>query len=77
MKFSKIFQKFQEHLLLTVTSTLPQNLEEAAVTMCSKKSGWPSQKSLPKFKEHLFLITAFKVYQMYREHERAIQNLVG
>ena len=50
------------------TSTLPQNLQEAAVTICSEKFGCPSQESLPKFKEHLFLMTAFKVYHMCREH---------
>ena len=50
------------------TFTLPQNLQEAAVTICSEKFGCPSQESLPKFKEHLFLMTAFKVYHMCREH---------
>ena len=50
------------------TSTLPQNLQEAAVTICSEKFRCPSQESLPKFKEHLFLMTAFKVYHMCREH---------
>ena len=50
------------------TSTLPQSLQEAAVKICSEKFGCPSQESLPKFKEHLFLMTAFKVYHMCREH---------
>ena len=50
------------------TSTLPQNLQEAAVKICSEKFECPSQESLPKFKEHLFLMTAFKVYHMCREH---------
>ena len=59
MKFVKNFQKFQEHLLFMVTSTLPQNLQEAAVKRCSKKFGCPSHESLRKFKEHLFLMTAF------------------
>ena len=68
MKFVKIFPKFQEHLLFMVTSTWPQNLQEAAVTICSEKFGCPSQESLPEFKEHLYLMTAFKVYDMYREH---------
>ena len=68
MKFVKFFPKFQEHLLLMATSTLPQNLQEAAVTICSEKFGCPSQESLPKFKEHLFLMTAFKVYHMCRKH---------
>ena len=49
-------------------STLPQNLQEAAVTICSEKFGCTSQESLPKFKENLFLMTAFKVYHMCREH---------
>ena len=68
MKFVKFFPKFQEHLLFMATFTLPQNLQEAAVTICSEKFGCPSQESLPKFKEHLFLMTAFKVYHMCREH---------
>ena len=41
------------------TSTLPQTLEDAAVTVCSEKFGCPSQESLPIFKDHLFLMTAF------------------
>ena len=67
-KICKIFPKFQKHLLYMATSTLPQNLQEAAVTICSEKFGCPSQESLPKFKEHLFLMTAFKVYNICREH---------
>ena len=47
---------------------MSQNLQEAAVTICSEKFGCPSQESLPKFKEHLFLMTAFKVYHMCREY---------
>ena len=47
---------------------MPQNLQEAAVTICSEKFGCPSQESLLKFKEHLFLMNAFKVYHMCREH---------
>ena len=50
MKFVKFFPKFQEHLLFMATFTLPQNLQEAAVTICSEKFGCPSQESLPKFK---------------------------
>ena len=50
------------------TFTLPQHLQKAAVAICSEKFGCPSQESLPKFKEHLFLMTAFKVYHMCREH---------
>ena len=68
MKFVKNFRKFQEHLLFMATSTLPQNLQEAAVKRCSKKFGCPSHESLRKFKEHLFLMTAFQVYQMCREN---------
>ena len=35
-KICKIFPKFQKHLLYMATSTLPQNLQEAAVTICSE-----------------------------------------
>ena len=49
------------------TSTLPQNLQEAAITICSETFGCPSQESLLKFKESLFLMTAFQVYHMCRE----------
>ena len=59
------------------TSTLPQNLQEAAVTICSEKFGCPSQESLPKFKEHLFLMTAFKVYHMCREHGEGFSKIGG
>ena len=69
MKFVKLFPKFQKHLLFTATSTLPQNLQEAAVTLCSENFENPSQESLPKFKEHLFLMTTFQVYHMGREYE--------
>ena len=64
----KNFSKISRTLLFMATSTLPQNLQEAAVTICSEKFGCPSQESLPKFKEHLFLMTAFKVYHMCKEH---------
>ena len=37
----KIFPKFQKHLYMA-TSILPQNLQEAAVTICSEKFGCPS-----------------------------------
>ena len=77
MKSVKFFPKFQEHLLFMATSTLPQNLEEAAVTICSEKFGYPSQESLPKFKEHLFLMTAFKVYHMCREHGEGSSKIGG
>ena len=59
------------------TSTLPQNLQEAAVTICSEKFGCPSQESLPKFKEHQFLMTAFKVYHMCREHGEGSSKIGG
>ena len=77
MKFVKIFPKFQEHLLFMVTSTWPQNLQEAAVTICSEKSGCPSQESFPKFKEDLYLMTAFKVYDMCREHGESSSKFGG
>ena len=58
------------------TSTLPQNLQEAAITISSEKIGCPSQESLPKFKGQLFLMPAFQVYHMCREHGRTLQNLL-
>ena len=73
----KFFLKFQERLLNMATSTLPQNLQEEAVTICSEKFGCPSQESLPKFKEHLFLMTAFKVYHMCREHGEGSSKIGG
>ena len=76
-KICKIFPKFQKHLLYMATSTLPQNLQEAAVTICSENFGCPSQESLPKFKEHLFLMTAFKVYHMCREHGEGSSKIGG
>ena len=68
MKFVKNFLKFQEHLLFMVTSTSMQNLQEAAVTICSENFRCPLQECLPNFKEDLFLMNAFKVYHMHREH---------
>ena len=50
MKFVKILPKFQDHLLFMATSTLPQNLQEAGVKICSAKFGCPLQESLPEFK---------------------------
>ena len=38
----KISPKFQKHLLHMATSTLPQNFQEAAVTICSEKFVCPS-----------------------------------
>ena len=72
MKFVKVFPKFQEHLLYMATSTLPQNLLETAVKICSEKFGCPSLESLLKFKEHLFLM---KVYHMCREHGEGSANI--
>ena len=40
---------------------------KSVVTICSEKFGCPSQKLLPKFKEHLFLMTAFQVFHMGRQ----------
>ena len=59
------------------TSTLPQNLQETSVTICSEKFGCLSQESLPKFKEHLFLMTAFKVYHICRKHGEGLKNWWG
>ena len=59
------------------SSTLPQNLQEAAVITCSEKFGCPSQESLPTFKEHLFLMTAFNVYHMCRKHEEGSSKIGG
>ena len=69
MKFVKNFKKFQEELLFIATSILRQKLQKVAVTKSSEKFECPSEESLPKFKEHLFLMTAFKVCHMCREHE--------
>ena len=77
MKFVKSFPKFQKHLLFMATSTLPQNLKQAAVTICSEKFGCPSQESLSKFKEHLFLMTTFQVFHMCREHEEGSSRFGG
>ena len=77
MKFVKIFPIFQEHLLFMANSTLMQNLKEAAVTICSEKFGSPSRESFPKFKERLFLMTAFKVYHMCREHGEGSSKIDG
>ena len=41
----------QKHLLFMATSTMLENLQEAAIKTCSEKFGCPSQQSLPKFKE--------------------------
>ena len=59
------------------TSTLPQNLQEAAVTIFSEKFECPSQESLSKFNERLFLMTAFKVYHMYMEHGEGTSKIGG
>ena len=77
MRFVKIFRKFQEHLLFMATSRLPQNLQEAAVAICSETFGCPSQESLLKFKERLFLMTAFQVYHMCREHGEGFSKFGG
>ena len=77
MKFVKILPKFQEHLLFMATSTLPQNLQEAGVKICSAKFGCPLQESLPEFKWHLFLMTAFQVYHMRREHGEGSSKFGG
>ena len=59
------------------TSTLPQNLQAAATKICSEKFGCPSQESLPECKEHLFLMTAFQVYHMCREHGEGFSKFGG
>ena len=59
------------------TSTFPLNLQEAAITICSEKFACPSQESLPKFKEHLFLMIAFKVYHMCRKHGEGSSKIGG
>ena len=50
---------------------------KSAVTICSEKFGCPSQELLPKFKEHLFLMTAFQVFHMSREHEKGSSKFGG
>ena len=77
MKFINFFLKFQERVLNMATSTLPQNLQEEAVTICSEKFGCPWQESLRKFEAHLFLMTAFKVYHMCREHGEGSSKIGG
>ena len=77
MTFVKSFPKFQENILFMATSSLPQNLQEATFAICSEKFGCPSQESLPKFKEHLFLMNAFKVYHMCREHGEGSSKFGG
>ena len=59
------------------TSTLSKNLQEAAVTICPEKFGCPSQESLHKFKDHLFLMTTFKVYHMCREYGEGSSKIGG
>ena len=73
----KNFSKISKTPPTMANSTLSQNLQEAAVTICSEKFGCPSQESLPKFKEHLFLMTAFKVYHMCREHGEGSSKIGG
>ena len=73
----KNFSKISRTPPTMANSTLSQNLQEAAVTICSEKFGCPSQESLPKFKEHLFLMTAFKAYHMCREHEDCPSKIGG
>ena len=58
-------------------SILPQNLQDVAITICSEKFEDLSQESLPKFKEHLFLMTAFKVYRMCRKHGECSSKIGG
>ena len=53
------------------------NLQGAAVTIYSENFGCPSQESLHKFKEHLFLMSAFKVYLMCREHGEGSSKFGG
>ena len=67
--------KISRTILFRATSALLQNLQEAAVTICSEKFGCTSQESLPKFKEHLFLMTAFKVYHICRKHGEGSSKL--
>ena len=69
----KVFSKISRTPL--IMATLPQNLQEAAVTICSENFGCPSQERLPKFKEHLFLMTVFEVYHMCSEHGKGSSKL--
>ena len=77
MKFVKNSPKFQEDLLFRATFTYPQNLQESAVIESYKKFKFPSEEYLPKFKEQLFLMTAFKVYHISREHGERSSKFVG
>ena len=67
MKFLNFFPKFQN---TSYSWQLPH---------CRKiyKFGCPSQESLPKFKEHLFLMIAFKVYHMCRKHGEGSSKIGG
>ena len=50
---------------------------KSAVTICSEKFGCPSQELLPKFKEHLFLMTAFQVFHMCRQRGEGSSKFGG
>ena len=71
----KVFSKISRTPL--IMATLPQNLQEAAVTICSENFGCPSQESLLKFKEHLFLMTAFKVYHICKKRGEGSSKIGG
>ena len=73
----KDFSKISETSLTHVHFHLRQNLQQAAVRICSRKFGCPSQEPWPKFKEHLLLMTAFKVYHMCRKYEEGSSKFGG
>ena len=69
MKFVKIFPKFQEYLYSWPIPHCRKIYKKQLLQYVLKR--------LPKFKEHLFLMTAFKVYHMCREHGEASSKISG
>ena len=76
MKFVKFFQNLKN---TSYTWPLPRcrKIYKKQLLQCSQKFGCPSQEFLPKFKEHLFLMTAFKVYHMCRKHGEGSSKIGG
>ena len=80
MEFVKLFQNFKNTSYTWPLSHCRKIYKKQYVqhiTICSGKLGSPSQESLPKFEEHLFLMTAFKVYHMCREHGKVSSKVGG
>ena len=61
--------RYQCQLILKIIEySNPVKFTRSSSYNISEKFGCLSQVSLPKFEEHLFLITAFKVYHRCKEH---------